>query len=150
MGDIRLPRDGWIVVADGEKALFLRNEGDAKFPNLAVFREMEQENPPTREQAANRPGRFNDGPSAHKSAVADTDWHEFEKTRFAREIAAKLYELAHKGKFSALVLAAPPKILGELRDEMHQEVAHCVIGEVDKTLTNHPVHEIEKLLLATG
>ena len=33
---ITLKHDGWLVVADGEKALFLRNEGDAEYPNLIV------------------------------------------------------------------------------------------------------------------
>ncbi|TIO99116.1 MAG: host attachment protein, partial [Mesorhizobium sp.] len=31
--NIKLKRGLWVVVADGEKALFLRNEGDSKFPN---------------------------------------------------------------------------------------------------------------------
>ena len=33
MGDITLRHGIWVVVADGEKALFLRNEGDATYPN---------------------------------------------------------------------------------------------------------------------
>ena len=147
MEKIRLPKDGWVVVADGEKALFLRNEGDAKFPNLAVFREMEQENPPTREQGTDRPGRLSDGPSSHRSAVAETDWHRFAKEQFAWEIAGRLYQFAHKGAFDHLVLVAPDRILGELRRELHQEVTRRIIGEVDKTLTKHPVGEIEKLVL---
>lgn len=147
MSKLELPHDGWLVVADGEKALFLRNEGDEKYPNLEVFREEEQDNPPNREQAANRRGRFNDGPNVHRSAVDDTDWHRLGKERFARDISEKLYQYAHKGKFSKLVLVAPPMILGEMRDELHQEVTDKLIGEVDKTLTNHPVYEIEKIVL---
>jgi protein required for attachment to host cells len=38
--------------------------------------------------------------------------------------------------------------LGELRDEMHQEVAAKVVGEIPKTLTNHPMDEIEKIVKA--
>ena len=90
MEGFRLKHGIWVVVADGEKALFLRNEGDATYPNLEVVREVREENPPTREQGTDRPGRFNDGPSAHKSAVADTDWHRVEKERFADEIADRL------------------------------------------------------------
>ena len=48
MKDIALKHEGWVVVADGEKALFLFNEGDEVYPNLKVFREMEHENPPSR------------------------------------------------------------------------------------------------------
>ncbi|WP_255964541.1 baeRF12 domain-containing protein [Staphylococcus aureus] len=38
-------------------------------------------------------------------------------------------------------------LLGELRKEMHKEVEDRVIGEIAKTLTNHTVSDIEKVLL---
>src|SRR5690348_201438 len=75
MAGQRLKHGIWVLVADGEKALFLRNEGDAEYPNLQVVRELHEENPATRDQGTDRPGRLSDGPSAHRSAVADTDWH---------------------------------------------------------------------------
>lgn len=149
-GHIELKHDGWVVIADGAKALFLRNEGDEKFPNLQVFREEEQDNPPNREQAANRRGRFNDGPSAHRSAVDDTDWHELAEERFAKQLAEILYKQAHNGSFSQIVIVAAPAVLGDVRKEMHKEVADRVIAEIDKDLTNHPVHEIETLVLGDG
>ncbi len=136
----------WVLIADGEKALFLENRTDGEDPFLNVFREEEQENPPNREQAANRRGRFNDGPSVHRSAVDDTDWHALQKERFAADLADILYKKAHKGLFDSIVLVAPPNTLGELRDQLHQEVTQRVIGEVPKTLTNHPVDEIEKIV----
>ncbi len=111
-----------------------------------MIRKDTQDNPPTREQAVNRPGRFNDGPSVHRSAVADTDWHELAKERFADELAEHLYAQAHKGAFERLVLVAPPKILGELRQALHKEVADKVIAEIPKTLTGHPLDKIESLL----
>ena len=74
---------------------------------------MEQDNPPTREQGSDRPGRYNDGPSVHRSAVEDTDWHRLGKERFADEIAERLYKLAHRGDFDEIVLIAPPLVLGE-------------------------------------
>ncbi|SMH32107.1 host attachment family protein [Mesorhizobium australicum] len=144
----RLEHDMFVVVADGEKALFLRNEGDALYPNLEVVREIREENPPTREQGSDRPGRFNDGPSAHRSAVADTDWHRAQKEKFADDIASRLYRLAHRGDFDKLVIVAPPLVLGEMRRKFHKEVSDRIVGEVPKTLTNHPVYEIEKLLMA--
>ncbi|QKV17441.1 host attachment protein [Oricola thermophila] len=158
MSDMKLKNKGWLVIADGEKALFLRNDGDEKFPNLTVFREIEHENPRTGEQGTDKPGRLNDGggaegsapagANAHRSAVQETDWHKLEKERFAKELADILYKHAHKGSFSEIVLVAAPGVLGTLRKELHKEVADKVIGEVDKDLTGHPVHEIEKLVLA--
>ncbi|MCI5076308.1 host attachment family protein [Oricola sp.] len=147
MSDIKLKNDGWLVVADGEKALFLRNDGDEQYPNLTVFRELENDNPATRDQAADRPGRLNDGGS-HRSAVQETDWHRVEKERFAKDIAQRLYGHAHKGSFNEIVLVAAPHVLGDLRKELHKEVADKVVAELGKDLTNHPIHEIEKLVLS--
>jgi protein required for attachment to host cells len=75
-----------------------------------------------------------------------TDWHLMEKHRFAKDIADRLYVLAHKGKFSKLVVVAPPTTLGDLRKAFHKEVSSRVVAEVDKTLTGHPPDSIEKVL----
>ncbi|GGG64732.1 host attachment protein [Salipiger pallidus] len=141
-----LKQDTWVVVTDSEKALFLRNLTDHENPNLEVVDEEQQENPSDREQGANRPGRMHDGGVGHRSAVADTDWHELQKERFAADLAEKLYEEAHKGAFKELVLVASPKVLGDLRAELHKEVSDKIVAEVPKTLTNHPVNKIEELV----
>ncbi|MEM5583750.1 host attachment family protein [Roseibium sp. AS2] len=143
---IRLKHDGWIVVADGAKALFLRNEGDEKFPNLEIFKKKEQDNPATHDQGTDRPGRLSDGPGAHRSAVAETDWHSLAEDRFASELSDILYKRAHKGDFSQLVLVAAPSVLGEIRKNLHKEVASKVIAEIDKDLTNHEIGDIETIV----
>ena len=136
----------WIVVADGEKALFLRNITDGENPNFEVIRKEEQDNPKDIDQSANRPGRVSQSANVGRHAYDDTDWHELAKERFAQDLADILYERAHKGKFDTIVLVAAPNVLGELRDQLHQEVTNKVIGEIPKTLTNHPVQEIEKIV----
>jgi protein required for attachment to host cells len=146
MNQVRLKHGIWVVVADGEKALFLRNEGDAIYPNLEVVRQLREDNPPTREQGVDRPGRFSDGPGAHTSAVEETDWHRIAKERFADEIAGRLYKYAHRGDFDHVVLVAPPVVLGEMRKKLHKEVEERVAAEIPKTLTNRPLDEIEKAL----
>ncbi|MBZ9999557.1 Host attachment protein [Mesorhizobium sp. B2-2-4] len=148
MSAIKLKHGIWIMVADGEKALFLRNAGDTKFPNLEVVQEMRQDNPPTREQGSDSPGRYNDGPSVHRSAVEETDWHRIGKERFADELAERLYKLAHRGSFDEIILIAPPLVLGAMRKILHKEVSDKVSAEIPKTLTNHAVFEIEALLRA--
>lgn len=143
-----LTQGTWVLVADGEKALFLRNIGDADDPNLEVFREEDQDNPPTHDQGTDRPGRFNDGPSAQRSAVADTDWHWLAKERFAADLADILYKKAHAGRFDRLIVVAAPKILGELRKDLHVEVTDRIVAEVDLTLTNTPVDDIATRIVA--
>jgi protein required for attachment to host cells len=143
-----LTNDTWVLVADGEKALFLRNLTDAENPNLEVIRKEEQDNPPDIEQSANRPGRMHDNGPGQRSALDDTDWHELAKERFADDLADLLYKMAHKGRFGRIVLACDSRTLGELRSKMHKEVASKVVGEIDKVLTNHPLDEIERILTA--
>jgi protein required for attachment to host cells len=138
----------WVLIADGEKALFLENVGDEQDMNLQVIRKEEHENPETSEQGTDRPGRFNDGPTVSRSAVQDTDWHEMEKHRFAKDLADMLYKKAHANKFKQIVLVAAPQVLGDLREKLHSEVKNRVIREIDKTHTNEPVDEIERMLTA--
>jgi protein required for attachment to host cells len=148
MDDIRIPHDTLVFVGDGEKALFLRNKGDAQLLNLVVERVAEQDNPPTREQGTDRPGRSFASAGTHRSAMAETDWHRVAEERFAGDMADRLYKLAHAGRFDRLVVIAPPKVLGNLRKAFHKEVSDRVTAEIPKELTSHPVDQIEKLLAA--
>lgn len=136
----------WVLVADGEKALFLENVTDAENPHLQVRRMEGQDNPPTREQAANRPGRVQESMSPGVRSYDDTDWHELEKDRFADDLADILYRQAHRGAFDHIVIVAPPGVLGEMRSKLHQEVSDKVVAEIDKTLTNHTLEDIEKIV----
>lgn len=148
MTPLKLPHDAWVLVADGRKALFLRNKGDEAHPNLEVIGKEKHENPATREQGTDRPGRYPDAGGPARSAVGETDWHQLEEDRFAKELAVMLYQAAHAGRFQSLVIAAPARTLGELRKELHKEVAARVLAEIHKDLTNHPVGDIEKALTA--
>ncbi|RVV98770.1 host attachment protein [Mesobaculum littorinae] len=138
----------YVLVADGEKALFLRNDGDAEDLHLVVASKKEQENPATHDQGTHKPGRMGDTGVGQRSALADTDWHQLAKDRFADDLADLLYTRVHKGEIERLVIVAAPGVLGELRDKLHKEVEACVVSEVPKTLTNHPVDEIEKSVAA--
>ena len=141
-----IPADAWVMVGDGEKALFLKNGNDGGFPHLTVVREVEHENPPNREQGSDSPGRRHDNGPGHKSAVEETDWHRLEKERFAKEIAERLYKAAHRGEYDKLIIAAPPTVLGELRKSLHKEVEERIVFDVAKELTNRTIDEIEKAL----
>lgn len=135
-----------VVVADGGKALLLRNEGDATDLNLRVEKVFELENPASREQGTDRPGRMADSGGRGRSAMEQVDWHQQEEDRFVVELAEKLYQLSHAGKIQRLVLIAPPAVLGLLRRTLHTEVTQRLAGEIAKDLTSHPVAAIEKLL----
>jgi protein required for attachment to host cells len=134
----------WVLVADGEKALLLENIGDADLPVLQLRRADAQDNPPTHEQGTDRPGRMSDGPSGHRSAVEDSDWHRLAKDRFAHDLAEMLYARAQAHRFERLIVAAAPKVLGELRKTLHKEVSGRIVAELPLDLTNHPVDDMAR------
>lgn len=78
--------------------------------------------------------------------MEETDWHRLGEERFAAEIAAMLYRLAHANKYEALVIVAPPKVLGNLRKALHREVIERITAEIPKELTSHTVPDIQRLL----
>lgn len=136
----------WVLVADGEKALFLRNTLDAISPGFEVIRKDQQDNPANRDQSAGPAGRMPDSGQGQRSAMEETDWHDLAKERFAADLADRLYAQAHRGDFDRIVLVAPAGVLGELRQSLHKEVADKVVAEIAKDLTNHPLDKIETLL----
>ena len=140
--------DSLILVGDGQKALFLRNRGTAQRVDLVVERIFEQDNPATRDQGTDRPGRSIAAPGVARSAMEEVDWHHMAKERFAGELAEALYAHAHANRFEKLIVIAPPKVLGNLRKAFHAEVADRVVAEIPKELTSHPISEIEKLVAA--
>ena len=133
----------WLAVADGGKALLFENAGDDHAPNLRVLARKRLDIPPNRELASDRPGRFRD-PAGGRSAVETTDWHEFEEARFAAALAERLNRAAQAGAFDHLVIAAPAKTLGQLREELSKPAKARLIGEIRADLTKHPVAEIER------
>jgi protein required for attachment to host cells len=148
MGEIRMPHDTLVLVGDGRKALFLRNHGNAKFPDLRVERVFADVNPSTHEQGTDRPGRVFSSASGgnRRSSIEGTDWHDLEEHKFARDVAGALERLVRDSKAKALVIACPPRTLADLRHALHADVKKCIVAEVAKDLTKHPVHEIEKHL----
>ncbi len=144
---MHLPHNSVVLVADGRKMLFLRNEGDAEFPNLVVEKAQEQANPATRDQATDSAGRASSLQGGVQSSVEPTDFHQIEEDRFAADAADFLKIGALKNDYDSLIVIAPPKTLGELRKHYHKEVSSRLKGELDKDLTGHPIKDIEKALM---
>jgi protein required for attachment to host cells len=137
-----------VFVGDGRKALFLRNDGDEKFPNLRMERVFTDANPLTHEQGTDRPGRGAESAgTGRRSAVEQTDWHHLEEHRFTERVAAALEELVRSRNVPALIIAAPPRTLADLRRAFHADVKKRIVAEVGKDLTKHPLSDIETHLL---
>lgn len=140
---VKFPHGTWVLVADGRKALLLANEGDAAYPDFRVSRLFESPpNPRTSAQGTDRPGsKFF---ARRRSAVGQTDWHRLAEAQFAGTIVDALFT----GPLpAALILAAPPAFLAELRKQLPKQAKAIVLAEIDKDLTHLPADEIEQRVL---
>lgn len=140
--------DALVLVADGKKYLLLRNLGPFSKPELMFEGGGEHENPSTREQGVDQPGRTFASAGGGRSAVEQTDFHQLEKDRFAADIAGMVARLHRAGDFSELVVVAPPRTLAELRRHFEKDVADMIVAEIPKDLCKHSVSEIGAILAA--
>ena len=83
---------------------------------------------------------------AGRSAIEPTDWHAQEEDRFLRKLAERLDAAVNAGEAKALILIAPPRALGVLRQTYSHGLRAALRAEIDKDFVRLPVHGIEKHL----
>lgn len=141
-----LPHRALVLVADGKKLLFLRNHGDQNQIDLRTESHDFRSDRKNREIKTDAPGtmkqRWGDG----RPAMSETDFHQQEEDRWAKEAADELRRRALRNDFEALAIVAPPKVLGVLRKEFHKEVERRIVLTRNKEMTDRPIPDIEELL----
>ena len=148
MATLKVHYGTWVLVGDGKKALFLHNEGDEEILNLRRLDVERHDNPATRDQGTDAPGRSHSPSGVGGGAMGGTDFHQREEDRFAAHVAERINVAARENGFKAIVIVAPPKCLAELRRDLSPEAQRRVVCEIPKDYTHHPIPEIEKLLAA--
>jgi len=143
---MRIPHDSYVLVADGAKMLFFRNEGDADNLNLTVLAAQQQADLYDREIKTDFAGQKPAGMGAGGSTAGEADFHKQAEDRFAAEAAQRINRAALANEFERLIIVAPPKTLGELRKHYHKQVEGRIAAEIPKDLTGHPVDKIEIVL----
>ena len=104
-----IPHDAYVFIGDGQKALFLRNEGDEKFPNLVTEQVFAEKDPPTHLLGTDRPGReFSAAHSTIRSAIEPTDWHRIEEDRFVKSVCEAFERLVRERNRIRQVLGRRP------------------------------------------
>jgi protein required for attachment to host cells len=148
MAKLKIRQGDWVVVCDGKKALVLENVGDEKFLNLKTREVFEHPDAKTHELGTDAPGRSFSSVGAGRSAVQQTDWHAQEEDKFLHKLAGHLDAAVNAGQAKSLILVAPPRALGVLRQAYSHNLRAAVHAEIDKDLVRLPVYEIEKHLAA--
>jgi protein required for attachment to host cells len=148
MPKVKIAEGDWVVVCDGAKALVLENVGDEKFLDLKTREVFEHSDPKTHEIGTDAPGRSFSSVGHGRSAMEQADWHEQEEQRFLHKLLGHLDAAVHAGQTKSLIIVAPPRALGVLRQAYSHELRKALRAEIDKDLVKMPVHEIEKHLAA--
>ncbi len=133
----------WVVVADGARGRLLSVSGK-QGPMRELYDLVHGE---TRLHGTlretDRAGRTFDRSGSGRHAMEPRrEPGDIEAEGFAREIAERLETGAREGAFDRLVLVAPPRFLGRLREVLPQAVARCVEDTVDKDYTRLGVDEL--------
>ena len=142
-----LPNQALVLVADGRKMLFLRNHGDENQIDLRTEAHDQREDRKDSDIKADAPGTMKQSGGYGRPAMDETDYHQQEEDRWAREAADELRKRALANDFDALAIIAPPKLLGVLRKELHKEVERRIVLTLNKEMTDRPIPDIEELLV---
>jgi protein required for attachment to host cells len=130
--DKLIPENALVVVADGAKALLLRNTGKGGAVSLREERHLTLKD------------FVDDGPSG--SRPEDQSPHETGEATFAKQLTKTLNKMHDQNAFESVVLIADPQTLGQIRDAMHKTLEKAVAFSLSKDYTNHSVKEISAAL----
>ena len=148
MTDFKLNHKAHLLVCDGAKALFLRDEGNALEPQLVVERELHSDTPSkTAEMGTDRPGRASSA-TGQSSAMEQTDFHTREEEAFLRKVVSEFDTYCRAKDIKQVVIAAPARALAVIRDFASKDLMSRCVRQVAKDYVNHPVPEIARLVAA--
>jgi len=144
---LRLHAGDWVLVCDGKKAAILENVGNGAHPSLRVRAARQHEDARSRDLGTDAPGRVFQSVGSARSATEPTNWHDRAERAFLRALVEELRSAAADGKLKRLVIVAPPRALGVIREASPPPLRALVKAEVGHDYTHLPVQEVERRLL---
>jgi protein required for attachment to host cells len=141
-----LPHNALVLVADGRKMLFFRNQGDEGQIDLRTEAHDARKDRQDREIKSDAPGTVQQSFGYGRSTYEETDFQQQEEDRWIKDAADELKDRVLRNDFEALAIVAPPKALGVLRKCLHKEVEKRIVCTVNKEMSGRPVPDIEALL----
>ena len=96
------------------------------------------------------PGLSGQSFGSGKPALGETDFHQQEEDRWAKDAAEELKRRALRNDFEALAIIAPPRRSASFRQGLHKEVERRIVMTLNKEMTGRPIPDIEELLVGEG
>lgn len=147
MDQLRVPKLGWIVVGDGRKTLFLRNDGTADTPRLSTVQTLQApDNPRASDQGSERRGRVVSSTDGRRSGVEQRDHHTEQEISFARHVAGEIGVLCADRQTKWVAVVAAPRTLAVWRKHLPETAKGKIKAEVSKDLTKQAVADLTRTL----
>lgn len=142
----------WLLIADGSRARLVRQlhpdrQTKGRIEDLVFVHEQK----PLKDIMSDRPGRSFSSTDSRRSAMEyAADPVGESRKRFARQLAVELLSQLEADAFDRIVVAADPRMLGLIRENLDPKVRERVADEIAKDLVKLP-HErlIEVIRAAT-
>ena len=141
-----LPHNALVLVADGRKMLFFRNNGDENQIDLRTEAHDARYERKDRGIKTDAPGTTKQSFGYGRSTYEEPDFQQQEEDRWIKDAADDLKARVLRGDFEALAIVAPPKALGVLKKCLHKEVEKRLVCTVNKEMSGRPIPDIEALL----
>jgi len=131
-----------IVIADGEHVRFVQPDADNALRTIGSF-DSASAHLRSRDIGSDRPGRaLESGASARHAVGQRHDLHAMEKEKFVRLVGEQVNAASERDEFDELLLVAPPRALGELRDALDAAAQAKLVGMLEKDLVKTPDSEL--------
>lgn len=132
----------YLLVADSGSAKLFRAEGALDKLQLVHQRSNPAGRLTRSELESDRAGQQRNDRSGMHSFAGDDDAPRHESEQFARELCRLLHREVVGHEFTDLLIAAPPRFLGELRAHLSGECQKVLGKTVHKDLLRVPVPEL--------
>lgn len=127
-----IPHGAYVLNVDGARMGLFRNKGRAGSIELEVVEERTLDNPRTHVVSEPQPGRAFQSSGPGRSAYETTDMHQQRENAFCE--SALETAIAVAGEAPELVLVAPPRAIGVLRNRIARHADRPPTREIVKDL----------------
>jgi protein required for attachment to host cells len=137
------PTSTWVLVADAKGArIFSYLEKNAEWTLRDTLNGDGSGHPDQTAGSGPKASQHKGALHAHGENVAK----ETDERRFAHTLAHVLERGYGEKAFAKLVLVAPPKLLGDLRENLSRDLQAAVVSELDKDYTHSGLKDLMAVL----
>lgn len=143
---MRIHQKTLVLLADGQRATFLRNQAQGETVSLEILHSMAFFNEANRDMQADRPGHTNVGMSERGTSYEQNDIHQANEVSFLQGVIEAMEPVMAQHDLNQILLIAEPRALGVIRQHMPSALMNKVTLQLDKDYTKNPLPELESIL----